>query len=112
MTAATGGTKTAAALWLFNNKFYVVSNNVSSGEVMYNELGLQQPEVVKEISAKATGNWSEVSLERIADMNADYLFLVNSDKGQGRSVEGCSLAKYSCCEKRRNTNLRAKQLVV
>lgn len=83
VAAATGGTKTAAALWLFNNKFYVVSNNVSSGEVMYNELGLQQPEVVKEISAKATGNWSEVSLERIADMNADYLFLVNSDKGTG-----------------------------
>ncbi|OPH00221.1 ABC transporter substrate-binding protein [Chryseobacterium mucoviscidosis] len=83
VTSATGGTETAAALWLFNNKFYVVSNNVSSGEVMYNELGLLEPEVVKEASAKATGNWSEISLEKIAEMDVDYLFLVNSDKGTG-----------------------------
>ncbi|MBY0119589.1 ABC transporter substrate-binding protein [Paenibacillus sp. FSL L8-0435] len=83
VTAVTGGTKSAAALWLFNNKFYVVSNNVSSGEVMYNELGLAEPNVVKEASAKATGNWSEISLEKIAEMDADYLFLVNSDKGAG-----------------------------
>ncbi|WP_145318190.1 iron-hydroxamate ABC transporter substrate-binding protein [Paenibacillus xylanexedens] len=83
VSAVTGGTKSAAALWLFNNKFYVVSNNVSSGEVMYNELGLAEPNVVKEASAKATGNWSEISLEKIAEMDADYLFLVNSDKGAG-----------------------------
>ncbi|QOS82697.1 iron-hydroxamate ABC transporter substrate-binding protein [Paenibacillus sp. JNUCC31] len=83
VAAATGGTKSAAALWLFNNKFYVVSDNVSSGEVMYNELGLLEPEVVKEASVKATGNWSEISLERIAEIDADYLFLVNSDKGTG-----------------------------
>lgn len=83
VTSATGGTKSAAALWLFNNKFYIVSENVSSGDVMYNELGLVKPEVVKEVSARATGNWSEISLEKIAAMDADYLFLVNSDKGAG-----------------------------
>ncbi|WP_440119096.1 ABC transporter substrate-binding protein [Paenibacillus sp. QZ-Y1] len=83
VASATGGTKSAAALWLFNNKFYIVSENVSSGDVMYNELGLVKPEVVKEVSAKATGNWSEISLEKIAEMDADYLFLVNSDKGAG-----------------------------
>ncbi len=83
VASATGGTKSAAALWLLKNKFYVVSNNVSSGEVMYNELGLLEPEVVKEASAKATGNWSEISLEKIAEMDVDYLFLVNSDKGAG-----------------------------
>ena len=75
-----GGTKSAAAIWLVSGKFFIVSDNVSSGEVMYRELGLQEPEVVKEISANATGNWSSISMEKLAEMDTDYLFLVNSDR--------------------------------
>ncbi len=83
INTVTGGTKSAAAIWLVNGKFFMVSDNVSSGEVMYNELGLAKPEVVKEISATATGNWSAISLEKLATMDVDYLFFVNSDVGTG-----------------------------
>lgn len=83
INAVTGGTKSAAAVWLVGGKFFIVSDNVSSGEVMYNELGLSEPDVVKEISATATGNWSSISLEKLAEMNVDYLFFVNSDKDAG-----------------------------
>lgn len=50
---------------------------------MYKELGLVEPEVVKEISANATGNWSSISMEKLAEMDVDYLFFVNSDEGTG-----------------------------
>jgi iron complex transport system substrate-binding protein len=77
------GTQTATALWLIQKQFYVVSDKVSSGSVMYNDLGLTAPDVVKEISLTGTGNWNPISLEKLAEMNADNIFLINGDKDQG-----------------------------
>ncbi|OWA35960.1 ABC transporter substrate-binding protein [Saccharibacillus sp. O16] len=80
----TGGTKKAAALWILDNDVYVVNQNLSSGDVIYKDLGMGVPAVVQEISQKSESNWSSLSLERLADMDADYLFLVN---GSGKSKE-------------------------
>ncbi|KAB2331815.1 iron-hydroxamate ABC transporter substrate-binding protein [Bacillus mesophilum] len=73
------GTQSAAAVWLVNNSFFIVSDNLSSGAVMYGDLGLTVPSVVEEISASATGNWSAISLEKLVELDADHLFLINSD---------------------------------
>jgi len=80
------GTESAAAIWLVNNNFFIVSDNVSSGTVLYGDLGLKTPSVVKEISSTATGNWSAISLERLAELDADHIFLINSDKGDGAEM--------------------------
>lgn len=80
------GSESAAAVWLVNNTFFIVSENVSSGAVLYGDLGLSTPNVVKEISSTATGNWSEISLERLAELDADHIFLINSDKGNGAEM--------------------------
>ncbi|WP_342514726.1 iron-hydroxamate ABC transporter substrate-binding protein [Sporosarcina sp. FSL K6-1522] len=80
------GTESAAAIWLVNNSFFIVSDNVSSGAVLYGDLGLTTPNVVKEISSTATGNWSAISLERLAELDADHIFLINSDKGNGAEM--------------------------
>lgn len=77
------GNPSVAAVWLVGGKFFMVSETLSSGAVMYGDLGLKVPSVVKEISAKATGNWSEISLEKLAQLDADHLFLINSDKATG-----------------------------
>ena len=53
---------------------------------MYGDLGLSTPNVVKEISSTATGNWSAISLERLAELDADHIFLINSDKGNGAEM--------------------------
>ncbi|MFC5650728.1 ABC transporter substrate-binding protein [Paenibacillus solisilvae] len=74
------GTQSAAAIWLVQKNFYVVSDNLSSGSVLYKDLGLTAPDVVKEISKTGTGNWNAISLEKLADMKVDYLFLINSDE--------------------------------
>ncbi|KAA0966315.1 iron-hydroxamate ABC transporter substrate-binding protein [Sporosarcina sp. ANT_H38] len=80
------GSESAAAIWLVNDSFYIVGENVSSGAVLYGDLGLSTPSVVKEISSTATGNWSANSLERLAELDADHIFLINSDKGNGAEM--------------------------
>lgn len=73
------GAPSVAAIWLVGGNFYMVSENLSAGAVMYGDLGLPLPAVVKEISASATGNWSAISLEKLVELDAEHLFLINSD---------------------------------
>ncbi|OBZ17928.1 iron-hydroxamate ABC transporter substrate-binding protein [Bacillus sp. FJAT-26390] len=75
--------ESATAIWLVQKSFFVVSDKLSSGSVLYNDLGLAVPEVVKEISAVGTGNWNAISLEKLAEMDADHIFLINSDMDSG-----------------------------
>lgn len=77
------GNPSVAAIWLVGGKFFIVSETLSSGAVMYGDLGLKVPDVVKEISASATGNWSAISLEKLVELDAEHLFLINSDTESG-----------------------------
>lgn len=80
------GNPSVAAVWLVGGKFFVVGETLSSGAVMYGDLGLTVPAVVKEISASATGNWSEISLEKLVELDAEHLFLINSDTASGSTA--------------------------
>lgn len=80
------GDESAAAIWLVNNQFFMVSETASSGAVLYGDLGLKTPSLVKEISNTATGDWSAVSLEKLAQLDADHIYLLNSDKGNGSDM--------------------------
>lgn len=75
--------ESAAAIWLVGKTFFIVSDKLSSGSVLYNDLGLKVPDVVKEISATGTGNWNAIPLEKLAELDADHIFLVNSDQATG-----------------------------
>ncbi|MFI2132544.1 ABC transporter substrate-binding protein [Lysinibacillus fusiformis] len=74
------GNPSATVIWNINNTIYMVSNTASSGIVLYEDLGLKTPSLVKEISASAAGDWSQVSLEKFVQIDADYLFVINSDR--------------------------------
>jgi len=58
----------------------MVSDTASSGIVLYEDLGLKTPSLVKEISASAAGDWSQVSLEKFVQIDADYLFVINNNR--------------------------------
>ncbi|MEO1772837.1 ABC transporter substrate-binding protein [Candidatus Enterococcus ferrettii] len=73
--------KSAAVLWVTNNSAFMVAENRSSGRLLYGDLGFEVPTLTKEVSNKATSDWSAVSLESLSQLDADYLFLVNSDEG-------------------------------
>lgn len=72
--------KTAAVLWVTNNSAYMVSENRSSGRIVYGDLKFGVPPLVAEVSKEATSDWSAVSSEKLAELDADYIILVNSDK--------------------------------
>ena len=91
-----------AAIWLVGGKFFVVSESLSSGAVMYEDLGLKVPDVVKEISASATGNWSAISLEKLVELDADHLFLINSDESTGsKALNAVFMEKHTSSEIRK-----------
>ncbi|KGA96017.1 ABC transporter substrate-binding protein [Alkalihalobacillus alcalophilus ATCC 27647 = CGMCC 1.3604] len=85
--------ESAAAIWLVNDSFFIVNKNLSSGSVMYGDLGLGVPSVVEEISASDAANWSSISLEKLVELDADHLFLINSDTGIEDSAINESLWK-------------------
>ena len=72
--------KTAAVLWVTNNSAFMVSENRSSGRIVYGDLQFGVPPLVEEVSKGATSDWSAVSAEKLAELDADYIILVNSDK--------------------------------
>lgn len=78
--------KSVAAIWLVKNSFFVVSDKLSSGAVLYNDLGFKVPSVVKEASVSGTANWNPISLEKLAGLDADHLILINSDKDTGSAA--------------------------
>ncbi len=80
------GEQSAAAVWIVNNSVFMVNENAASGVVMYSDLGLKVPSLVKEVSASATGDWSQVSLEKLAELDADHLFVINSDGASGSEM--------------------------
>ncbi|MGG6313231.1 ABC transporter substrate-binding protein [Paenibacillus macerans] len=72
------GEASAAVLWVTAKSTYVVHEKLSSGDVLYRDLGLNVPDQVKEISATAAANWNPISKEKLAELNADYLFIIKS----------------------------------
>lgn len=74
------GEKSIAVLWVTNNSAFVVAENRASGTLLYEDLGFQVPNVVADISASATADWSAISTEALAELDADYLILVDSDE--------------------------------
>ncbi|EFM08642.1 periplasmic binding protein [Paenibacillus curdlanolyticus YK9] len=80
------GEQSAAVLWLVGGKFYIVDETRSSGEVLYKDLGMAQPNIVKELPADQKANWNAISAEKLAELDADHIFLINSDKEAADSV--------------------------
>lgn len=74
-------TQSAAALWVAAKAVYVVDEHLSSGDLLYHDLGLTVPEVVKEASRQSDANGKPLSTEKLAELDADHLFLVNSKGG-------------------------------
>ncbi|MDF2725835.1 MAG: putative transporter substrate binding protein [Paenibacillus sp.] len=72
------GTKQVALLWVTAKAVYVPSVKLSGGDVLYRDLGLTPPDEVAEISKTATANWNSISMEKLAQMKADYMFIINN----------------------------------
>ena len=63
----------------------MVSDNRSSGTVLYQDLGLQVPKLVEEISKNATADWNQVSLE-LAELDAE----ISLSENQSSNLEAAN----------------------
>lgn len=75
------GQESAAILWLTGKQFFLVDETLSSAAVLYSELGMSPPNLVTEIPQASKATWNPISLEKLAKLDADHIFLLNSDKG-------------------------------
>ena len=55
------------------NSAFMVSENRSSGRIVYGDLQFGVPPLVAEVSKEATSDWSAVSSEKLAELDADYI---------------------------------------
>lgn len=78
--------QSAAILWFVANTFYIVDETKASGSIIYNELGIKIPNVVAGLPADQKANWNKISLEKLAELDADHIFLVNSDVEASEAV--------------------------
>jgi iron complex transport system substrate-binding protein len=72
------GQQSAAVLWVTAKSVYVVNPALSSGDVVYKDLGFTVPETVKKAVGDSNKNWNSLSLEVLGELGADHLFIVNA----------------------------------
>ncbi|MEH7418789.1 iron-hydroxamate ABC transporter substrate-binding protein [Neobacillus drentensis] len=74
------GDETVALLWVMGDKFYLMEHNRFSANVLYNDLGIKQPDFVKNLG-DAPVQWDPIALEKLPEIKADHIFLI-SKKGE------------------------------
>lgn len=80
------GDDSVAILWLVSKSFFIVDETRSSGAVLYGDLGLKLPNLITEIPAESRATWNPITLEKLAELTADHIFLVNSDKTDASDI--------------------------
>ncbi|MBM7836959.1 iron complex transport system substrate-binding protein [Alkalihalobacillus xiaoxiensis] len=85
------GDSKVAALWVIGGKFFVVAPDVASGAVLFEDLELTPANLIAELPENTGAHWNPVSLEAIAELDADYLFLIDSDPETIENLENESI---------------------
>ncbi|MBP2112677.1 ABC transporter substrate-binding protein [Paenibacillus silagei] len=80
------GDDSVAVLWLVSKNFFIVDETRSSGAVLYGDLGVKLPNLVTDIPAESRAPWNPISLEKLSELTAEHIILVNSDKASGAEI--------------------------
>ncbi|GAA0489655.1 iron-hydroxamate ABC transporter substrate-binding protein [Salinibacillus aidingensis] len=78
----TVGNETVAVIWATGNQFFLFEENRHSAEVLYSELGVTPPELVKNLGDAQT-KWNPISLEKLSELKADHVFILAEEGEQG-----------------------------
>lgn len=76
------GDESVIALWWTQNSFFMANEGKSSGEVLYKDLELTRPNLMKELDGTEEDNWLSVSLESLAELDVDHIFIITSEEGE------------------------------
>lgn len=78
--------ESAIAVWYTGGSFFISNKDKSSGEVLYNDLGLTAPDLVEELSADNETPWIEASLESFAELDVDHIFFIADAEGDSETA--------------------------
>ena len=76
------GDESVAAIWVTGDKFFLFEENRHSAEVLYSELGIEVPNLVKELG-ETKEEWNPISIEKLSELDADHVFLLADKNEQG-----------------------------
>lgn len=79
--------ESAAILWLISETIYLVDESVASGAVLYDDLGLTPPNLVTDIPEENRNSWNPISMEALADLDADHIFLINGEGAESETLK-------------------------
>lgn len=78
--------ETAMSVWKSGESYFISNADKSSGEVLYNDLGLGVPPVVEEVSEGNETPWIEISLESLAESEVDHIFFTGDEEGDAEEA--------------------------
>ncbi|MBD3107002.1 ABC transporter substrate-binding protein [Bacillus sp. AGMB 02131] len=77
------GNESVAAIWMIGGQYYVLENNRYASNVLYEDLGLTMPSFIKKLGDATDATWSPISLESLADLDAEHVFLIAAEGEAG-----------------------------
>ncbi|MFD2043723.1 ABC transporter substrate-binding protein [Ornithinibacillus salinisoli] len=76
------GDETVAAIWVAGEQFFLFEHDRHSAEVLYDVLGVHQPNLVSELGDSEL-QWNPLSIEKLSELDADHVFLLATEGEQG-----------------------------
>ena len=76
------GDDSVAAIWVVGGQFYLMEQDRFGAKVLHEDLGITVPQMVKDLGS-AEPTWNPVTLEALADLDADHVFLMASEGEAG-----------------------------
>ena len=76
------GDESAAMVWVIGEQYYLFEQDRHAGNVLYGDLGITVPSFVENLG-ETEAAWSPISLEALAELDADHLFLIATENEAG-----------------------------
>lgn len=76
------GDDSVAAIWVTGDQFFLFEEDRHSAEMMYSELDVNVPDLVKELG-EAEESWNPISIEKLSELDADHIFVFAEEDEQG-----------------------------
>ena len=87
------GDESAAIIWVTGGQFFVMEGDRYASNVLYNDLGISMPTFIRNLG-EAQVTWQGTSLEALADLDADHLFIAAANGEAGiETLENSSIYK-------------------
>ena len=87
------GDESAAIIWVTGGQFFVFEGDRYASNVLYKDLGIKMPTYINDLGS-SQDVWQAISLEALADLDADHLFITASANEEGiETLENSSVYK-------------------